>query len=49
MPDPSIPSGNLVFLGVLVFLLLVVLLLHYGGQVPIRDDYDLPPVASPQR
>jgi hypothetical protein len=50
MPDPNIPSGNFVVLGVAVAVAVaVVLLLQYVGKTPIRDDYDLPPVTSPQR
>jgi hypothetical protein len=43
------PSNTIrIALGFLVALMLVVFL-QSAGKTPIRDDHDLPPVASPKR
>ena len=48
MTDNNTRNGNLVFLGIVVATA-AVLFLQYLGKTTIRDDYDLPPLASPRR
>jgi hypothetical protein len=48
MTDNNTRNGNLVFLGIVVATA-AVLVLQYLGKTTIRDDYDLPPLASPRR
>jgi hypothetical protein len=44
------PKGISIVLGVAVAIAIVaVVFLQSLGKTTIRDDYDLPPVASPQR
>ena len=45
MTDNNTRNGNLVFLGIVVATA-AVLFLQYLGKTTIRDDYDLPPLAS---
>jgi hypothetical protein len=48
MTDHNTRNGNLVFIGVLVAIV-AVFFLQYLGNTTIRDDYDLPPLASGRR
>ena len=48
MTDNNTRNGNLVFLGIVVATA-AVLFVQYLGKTTIRDDYDLPPLSSPQR
>ena len=43
------PNGISIVLGVMVAVAIALVFLQSPGKTTIRDDYDLPPVASPRR